>query len=84
MNYLHDFTTARKTLEEDIIPMMVAALMPTMDKLKYRYRFNESALFVTLPDGELPDGYVMRISFAPVSTAPWKAPDGTPTKGPGF
>lgn len=84
MTYLHDFTTARTSLREKVIPKMIAALMPTMDFLGFAYERNDDSLFVTLPDGTLPEGYVMRIDFVPVNQVPWKAPDGTYVKGPGF
>lgn len=66
MTYLHDYLNARKTLQEEVIPKMFAALMPTMDILKFTYSREEDTLIVALPDGTLPEGYVMQISFAPL------------------
>lgn len=66
MTYLHDYLKARKTLQENVIPKMFAALMPTMDFLGYTYSREEDTLIVTLPDDILPDGYVMQVSFAPL------------------
>lgn len=83
MTYLHDFTTARKILREEIIPKMLAALMPTMDFLKYEYEREGDSIIVKVGD-VLPEGYQMRIYFEPVKSAEWKNADGTPAKAPGF
>lgn len=66
MTYLHDYLTARKTLQEKVIPKMIAALMPTMDILGFTYKREEDTLIVTLPSDTLPEAYVMQISFAPL------------------
>lgn len=94
MTYLHDYVNARSTLRRDVIPKLIAALMPTLDTLGMEYEMLKEgqpaegatvdALLVSLPDGQLPDGYRMRIDFVALNKASWKAPDGTPTKGPGF
>lgn len=84
MTYLHDYITARKTLQEEVIPKMIAALMPTMDFLKYEYVREGDSLYVTLPGNVLPEGYRMRIEFTAAKSSQWTAPDGTPVKGPGF
>lgn len=84
MTYLHDFTKARETLREKVIPKMIAALMPTLDFLGYSYERQEDSLLVTLPEGTLPEGYIMLINFVPGKPSAWKTADGTDTKGPGF
>ena len=84
MTYLHDYTTARKVLRENVIPKMVAALMPTMDMLKFEYVRVEDTLVVMLPDGILPEGYQMRIVFEPFKNAEWKTLGETMVKDPGF
>lgn len=86
MTYLHDYTTARKAIQTDIAPKIIAAVMPILDRLGADYEAlpgEESGLIVSMPNGTLPDGYRLRIDFTAVNTAPWKAPDGTDTKGPG-
>lgn len=87
MTYLHDYTAARTKIRQAVVPKLVAALMPVLDREGASYSAlpgEENGLIVTLPDGFLPDGYRLRVDFTAVSTAPWKAPDGTPTEGPGF
>lgn len=66
MTYLDDFVNSREALRQTVIPKMIAALMPTMDFLGYVYSREEDTLIVTLPDGTLPEGYVMQVSFAPL------------------
>ncbi len=93
MTYLHDYVTARARIRE-LSPKLVAAMMPVLDRERCEYEalkegqpsYMESAdsLIVRLPDNLLPDGYRLRIDFVPVKQAPWKAPDGTSQKGPGF
>jgi hypothetical protein len=94
VTYLHDYVRAREILRDQVVPKMMAALMPTMDFLGYEYeRLREGStvdgtsvdsIIVSFPDDLLPEGYRMRIEFSPIRKAPWKAPDGSEVKGPGF
>lgn len=93
MTYLHDFVKARAEIRK-LTPKLLACMIPILDREQCRYQalwegqpaYIEAAdsLIVSLPDGLLPDGYQLRIDFVPVNLASWKAPDGTPTEGPGF
>ena len=87
MTYLHDYTAARKSLRTDVVPKLVAAIMPVLDRVGAEYEplpGEELGLIVSLPDGSLPERYRLRIDFTAINTASWKAPDGTQTEGPGF
>lgn len=94
MTYLHDYVSARNTLREKVIPKMIAALMPTLDFLGYKYEVLKEglpaeagmadSLIVELPEGMLPKGYKFRIDFSAIQVQPWKAPNGEEVKGPGF
>lgn len=84
---MHDYTTARKKIRADVAPILIAAIMPVLDRLGAEYQplpGEENGLIISMPDGFFPDGYRLRIDLTAISTASWKVPDGTDTKGPGF